>query len=310
MVRRSLGTFAFAAALLVQSTHVAAQHGAAGSSASDVTEIEVLGQREMARRVFKDELRQMTERLSIFEVMPRFSQPLCIEVAGLDPAQARVVADRIRATSFEVGLGEARAGCRTNAVVIVVSDPKRMFKTLLSKRLDLVGVLPFRDVHSRTIKNELREKRPVVWWSVLIPVNAEGATFNDLGLVVTQNTAASRTVSATSRPKTLSVVMYDADQLGGATLQQIADHAALHILGMPRRQTDFGRVALPTMLSLFAGGPDLAPQELTDFDRAYLQAIYRLGPGAFQSQVPRAVVAAYADRCEAEQSDCRIQLRK
>lgn len=304
----ALGILALAAAALTHPAALSARDQA-GRPEQDSTEIEVLSQREMARQVFKDNLRQMTERLSVVESMPRFFQPLCIEVAGLEPEQARFVADRILATSLELGLGEPRAGCRANAVVIVVDDPEGMYKRLVSKRLDLVGVLPFRDVHTRRIESEVRGKRPVVWWSVLATANAQGVTFNDLGLVVSQSTAASRTASSTYRPKTLSVVMYDANQLGGATLGQIADHAALHILGMPRRQIDFGGIGLPSMLTLFADGPDLAPQALTDFDRAYLQGLYSLGPGAFQVRVPRAVVAAYAAQCEADQSDCRIKLQ-
>lgn len=310
MAIRGLGTLAFAAAMLAQSGHVAAQDGTDGSSEPDLTEIEVLSQREMARQVFKDNLRNLTKRLSVFDSMPRFFQPLCLDVAGLEADQARFVADRILATAHHLGLGQPEARCRTNAVVIVVDDPERLYKMLLSKRLDLVGVLPFRDVHTRRIENELRAKRPVVWWSVLATANAQGATFSDLGLAIAQNTVASRTSSATYRPKSLTVVMYDARQLGGATLGQIADHAALHILGMPRRHIEFGGIDLPSMLSLFADGPDTAPQSLTDFDRAYLKGLYGLDPGAFQSRVPRAVVAAYAAQCEAEESDCRIRLRK
>ena len=305
----AVGILSLASVALAHPDPLAAQDQA-DQSEVDPTEIEVLSQREMARRVFKDNLRQMAERLSVFESMPRFFQPLCIEVAGLEPGQARFVADRILATSLELGLGKPRAGCRANAVVIVVRDPERMYRTLVCKRLDLVGVQPFRDVHTRRLENEVRDKRPVVWWSVLSTANADGVTFNDLGLVVSQSNAASRITGSTYRPKALSVVMYDADQVGGTTLDQIADNAALYILGMPRREIDFDGVALPSMLSLFADGPELAPAGLTDFDRAYLRGMYGLGPGAFQSRVPRAVVAAYAAQCEADQSDCRIKLKK
>jgi len=300
--------FAVVSAILAGPAGATASSPGAGQASEYLSEIEVFGQREIARQVFKDNLRDMTERLSVFESMPRFFQPLCLEVAGLAADQGRFVAERILATSRELGLGEPQAGCRANALVIVVDDPERMYKRLVSKRLDLVGVLPFRDVHTRRIEKEVRAGQPVVWWSVLSGANAQGATFNDLGLAVSQNQAASRTSAATFRPKALTVVMYDARKLGGATLEQIADHAALHILGMPRRQIDFSSVDLPSMLSLFSEGPKTAPRSLTDFDRAYLKGLYDLGPGAFQSRVPRAVVAAYVEQCEAQQSECRIQL--
>lgn len=97
----ALGILALAAAVLTHPAALSARNKA-GLSEQDSTEIEVLSQREMARQVFKDNLRQMTERLSVFESMPRFFQPLCIEVAGLEPEQARFVADRILATSLEL----------------------------------------------------------------------------------------------------------------------------------------------------------------------------------------------------------------
>ena len=301
---------AFASALLASPGTLQARQPTDGSPDDFPDEIEVLSQREMARQVFTDNLRQMVERLSVFESVPRFFQPLCLDVAGLDTDQARYVADRILATSLDLGLGSPRSRCRVNAVVMVVDDPERMYKTLVSKRLDLVGVLPFRDVHTRRIENEVRAKRPVVWWSVIGQDSAQGPTFNDFGLAIFRDIAGSRTEMLIRRPKFLSVVMYDANQLGGATLAQIADHAALHLLGTPRRQIDFGGVRLPTMLTLFDDGPEASPEGLTDFDRAYLKGLYELGPGAFQSQVPRAVLAAYSEQCEAEQSDCRIRLRK
>lgn len=307
-IRVALG--ALAAALLAPSAPIAAEVEAAPSPEPDLTEIEVLSEREMARRAFKANLEELTEPLSVIESIPRFFEPLCVQVAGLDPDQARYVADRIVATSQEVGLGVPRPGCRSNAVVIVVNDPERMFGKILHTRLDLLGVLPFRDVHSRRLKDDVRGGRPVVWWSVLGAANRQGATFNELGLPIVNGVEASRTAANIYAVKARSVVMYDADQLRGATLGQIADHAALHILGSPRRQINFGAVDLPSMLSLFEAGPETAPTGLTDFDRAYLKGLYALGPGAFQSRVPRSVVVAYAAQCEEQRSDCRIRLRE
>lgn len=273
-------------------------------------EIEVLSQREMAKALFKENLEALTAPIKVTDVIPRFFQPLCLEVAGLEPSQSKYVIDRITGIASEVGLGAPAPGCRTNALVIVVDDPERMFEKLVSKRLDMVGILPFRDVHVRRIRDALRGKQPVVWWNLLRDASTEGATLNDLGLAVTSDIGASRLTSTFQQSKALSVVMYDANQLGGATLAQIADHAALHLLGTPRRQIDFNGVDLRTMLSLFNEGPEAGPEGLTDFDRAYLKGLYRLGSGAFQTQVPGAVVAAYSQHCEGEQSDCRIQLRK
>jgi hypothetical protein len=50
--------------------------------------------------------------------------------------------------------------------------------------------------------------------------------------------------------------------------------------------------AMPTILSLFASESG-APEELTDFDRAYLAGLYRLGEGADHTKVHDAVRSAY-----------------
>lgn len=307
-IRVALGSLA--AAMLAASAPIAAGNQVAPSLEPDLTEIEVLSEREMARKVFKDNLEELTDPLSVTETIPRFYEALCVKIAGLEPDQARFVASRIVATSRELGLAAPRSRCRANAVVIVVDDPERMYGKILKTRLDLLGILPFRDVHTRRLTDDVRGGRPVVWWSVLTAGNRQGATFNELGLPIARGMEASRTAAGLYTVKARAVVMYDADQLRGATLEQIADHAALHILGSPRRQINFGAVGLPSMLSLFEDGPGTAPAGLTDFDRAYLKGLYALGPGAFQSRVPRSVVTAYASQCEAERSDCRIKLAK
>lgn len=306
---RRVGWLGFAFMAFTSPVLAAAQNGAVHPPEPDMTEIEVLSQREMARRVFKDNLEELTAPLSVIDAIPRFYQPLCVTVAGIAPDEAKFVADRITRISIDAGLGAPMPNCRTNALVMVVHNPEKAYEWILDKRLDLFGVLPFRDVHARRIRDDVRSRKPVVWWNVLDNASSEGGTINELGLVVSQTVAATRTVNALYRPKALAVVMYDADRLRSATLGQVADHAALYILGTPRRGIEFGNVDLPSMLSLFEDGPEVAPATLTDFDTAYLKGLYSLSPGAFQSRVPRAVVASYAAQCEAQKDDCRIRLR-
>ena len=91
--------FVLVAAILACPAGVSAQPPGEERSPDNPSEIEVLGQREIAREAIKDNLRDMTERLRVFESMPRFFEPLCLEVAGLEADQGRFVAERILATS-------------------------------------------------------------------------------------------------------------------------------------------------------------------------------------------------------------------
>ncbi|MDM7956344.1 hypothetical protein [Blastomonas sp.] len=272
--------------------------------------IEVLGQREVAKKVLKDNLRELMAPIPLFDVIPKFFQPLCLQVVGMAPDASAIVSDRINRTALDVGLDPAKPNCRANALVVVVDDPRALFEKMLTRRRGIVGIAEMRDVQTRQLRDELRARKPAVAWNLSNLANSNGATQDGEGFVIATSISASRLTSNFYRPKSLSVVLFDSTRIKDVTLDQLADYAALHLLGSPRRQIDFDSVAVPSLLSLFAQGPEAAPSELTQFDRAYLKGLYTLEAGALRSRVPGAVLAGFAQQCEDQQDSCRMQLKK
>lgn len=272
--------------------------------------IEVLGQREVAKKVLRENLRELVAPIPLFDVIPRFFQPLCVKVVGMTQDASGTVTDRINRTALDVGLDPPEPNCRANALVVVVDDPRALFEKMLTRRRGIVGIAEIRDVQTRHLRDELRARKPAVAWNLSTLSNSNGATLDGEGYVIATSNSGSRITSNFYRPKSLSVVLYDSTQIKDVTLDQLADHAALHLLGSPRRQIDFDSVAVPSVLSLFAQGPEAAPAELTQFDKAYLKGIYTLEAGALRSRVPSAVLAGFAQQCEDQQESCRMQLKK
>jgi hypothetical protein len=87
-----------------------------------------------------------------------------------------------------------------------------------------------------------------------------------------------------------ALVVIDKATVASLSPVQIADYASLRLLA-PTGEVDVAEAesAPPTILTLFAAQAS-APQQMTRFDRAYLNALYRLPPGAFAREVLRAAV--------------------
>lgn len=276
---------------------------------TELNEIEVQGERLLDKSALGASLRQIIKPVRMFDTVPRYEDPLCIRAVGLEPAQNRMIEDRIRQISRDAGLRLGRPKCRMNAMVLIVDDPKEKFDLIDRHRWGLLGPINDRDIHTRAIQAEIDAGKPFVNWnSIGLPVNpwANFDLFNGLTLVsAIEARGAGRHV-----PKRLSVIMFDHAQLEGVTLGQVADFASLYVLGMPRRQIDFDNVAVTSVLSLFADGPQTAPAQLTEFDSAYLAGLYKMPRNNRRTGLHSAVVRAYEKECADPDVACQVRLTK
>lgn len=268
-------------------------------------EIEVRGKREIDRDIVKRNVRELTAKVPVFEVVPRYFEPLCLHVRGPDGNVNGAIARRILAVASEAGLGQPRPKCRANALVLLSHEPERLFDKLLQRRRDVIG-LADRDVRLPRIRGELTARKPGIAWNRTQAMAIGSSEYYDNGIQVLQIPLASRITGTGFRAKVLSVVVLDTTQFVTATPTQLADYAAMHLLGTPRRSIDFEAVTANSILSLFADGPDLAPQELTAFDRAYLKGIYAAGNKPTQPKMIKALLEAYAAQCVDEDADCQF----
>jgi hypothetical protein len=266
----------------------------------------VPGKREIDRAIVEQNIEQLTTRVPVLNVVPRFYQPLCLHVLGPDLAVNRIIAERITEAARAAGLKKPKPTCRENALVIIVDDPKRLYDKLVQRGHGAVSAGD-RDVSVGRLRSELKSGKPAIAWN-RTAFTRGGVNFVNVPADIPEarTPAGPRIVSNIYRSKVLSVVIFDSTKIGNATPTQLGDYAALHLLTTPRRNIDFDAVSARTILSLFADGPDRAPEGMTAFDKAYLKGVHALGNKAFRGKVDRAVLDAYEAQCVDEDPDCQF----
>lgn len=275
---------------------------------TESNEIEVQGKRLLDKSELGASLRQIIEPIRMFDVVPRYEQTFCVAVDGLEPEANQLIEDRIKQTALNVGLLAARPNCRANAVVLIVDDPEETFDHIHRHHFGLLGSINSRDTHTRTIRAQIDAGKPFVNWNSLF--SGPQLMFDDIftGFFPTRGMAmrdAGRHI-----PKQMSVIMFDNAQLEGASLGQVADFASLYLLGMPRSTIDFDKVAVTSVLSLFADGPQSAPALMTEFDAAYLAGLYKMRRNNRRTGLHSAVVRAYEKQCANPDVACQVRLTK
>jgi len=269
-------------------------------------EIVVPGSRVLAPGSITTDLRRLTIREKFTERPPRFFDPLCPVVVGLDPPLADRIAARIRANGKVAKLPPAKPDCRANAIVIVLDEPAKTFEQLRKKRPALLGTYEFRDRPLGTIRAELAAGQPAVSWSQLTQRPTNGVLLGNLDGNELRTNSMPRLRPTVMMQKDTAVVLFDRRQLVGVEVGQLADFATLHLLGGPRPGADLEGITVPTLMTLFRDGPKAAPDGLTEFDRAYLAALHSLDGEALGKPLAAKVLAFYEQECALEGGTCEV----
>ena len=90
----------------------------------------------------------------------------------------------------------------------------------------------------------------------------------------------------------------ETEALRGKTLRQIADYATIRLLASVYDDVIEVPGKPPSILSLFVS--DSKPDAITDFDIAYLKALYELPPNSRDGAVIAAVVKRFEDQLKIE----------
>lgn len=316
-MRRSVTRAGLAGLVLACTSGLAAQE--AGSPPPPLppsNEIEVRADRRVEPEELRDTARTVATPLRFQEVVPRFHDAVCPKVVGVDAKITRLIEARISAVADYVELPKPKENCSPNAIVLILEQPPEMFEKVMNKRFGLLGPRDIRDQTLNTIRADLQAGKPVVAWNQITVRNNDGPTVLDgsaipvsgngfgEGLPTIQTPFASRLRSNIFRAKDVSVVVLDMKQLVDVEAIQLADFAALYLLGWPRRNIDYDAMATSSLLTLFRDGPKQSPAEMTDFDRAYLKGIYSLRRNEWSNRLGRSILAAYEAQCSEEGVPC------
>jgi len=208
------------------------------------------------------------------EPMARFQDKLCPGVMGLEADAASLMIDRLRDNAQLLGLGLTKddGTCRPNFIVAFVENGAENLQQIADH-----NGWAFQDMSPSERRKLLSEEGPVRVWTITqmrtrdgIPIPRSVSLFDPPQV----NTwmAHSKIYLAIREDITRVVVLFDREGVKGKTLLQLADYATMRGLARTRPVDGEGH-PIDTILALFdpSGSP---PAKLTEFDRAYLAAVY------------------------------------
>jgi hypothetical protein len=221
----------------------------------------------------------------------RRNDPLCPAVVGIDQKYASLVSAKIKAVAEAVGVAVAPAGCRANLLVNFTADASAYLLGARKRQPTLLSALR---PDERTAL--LTSNAPIRWW---YGTNATGSdnvpialgqvnggvligTPEGLPVLPTPNRGTLRTYSPSLIDTKLvvnlssTVVLIDIEKATGVPLDSVAAYAAMVSLAQLKLTTDYS--SYPSILAMFSGAKsrDEAPRDLTEWDYAYLRALYKI----------------------------------
>lgn len=233
-------------------------------------EIVVQGQRNVERQVH-DFVKALTDIPPAGQIS-RFDWAVCPVAVGLSVRQNEEVADRMRAVAEAAGMRVAKPGCKPNALVVVSTDAQKFVDWLKDHEPEyFIGVTPKE-------KQLLKHAGHAAAWHIEGRTDQDGVSVSrdsDSGLFISERTDVPSRISTNDHPSfEAAIVVLDARSLAGLTVVQLADYAAMRAFA----KTDPSRLAKPvaptilTLLDTPMGGA--VPITLTEWDLAYLKALY------------------------------------
>ncbi len=216
----------------------------------------------------------------------RWESAVCVTVAGLPVNAGQHIADRIGQAARDIGLLAEGEGCTPNIAIIVTQDPRGFVNRARNSGL-LAGV------GNSMIEQMRRSDAPVRWAGLTEMMGAQGDP--KLASDLTRNAASlkapigSRLTANTKVELRRMVVIVDGAQVEVMKIGTLACYLAMVSLAQLRPNADAPMVN--TILSAFRKGGDTL-EDLSDFDRAYLKALYTIpahyyGPMQKQTMVGR-----------------------
>jgi len=258
---------------------------AAGASASNpgspaatesLQEVTVTAQRaKLAQRVSK-----FVEHIAAAEDangLPRWNGPVCPLVLGFNEQTDHYVHTRVIEVARAAGLPRARDKCHANLIVLVTASPKKFFRGLgPGVRRDLFGDVFNACSHLSNLEIDEFSATPravSVWYQTL--TTDDWGKPAGSGKFCTVSSDASHILRGALYDFSRVWVIADYSRLRGVSLEQFASYVAMVALAKIRLGAHTGDS--PSILTLFRGKPQAAPDGLTDWDELFLKSLYSTG---------------------------------
>ncbi|MCS6625421.1 hypothetical protein N0B44_21140 [Roseibacterium beibuensis] len=226
---------------------------------------------------------------------------LCISVANLPTATAQYMIDRISGVALELGVEPGEPGCAANVLIVATDDGPGVASALVAEhhrafRPGAGGTT----LSLSALEAFTTSDRPVRWWHVSVPTDSESGAravrFPGEEPATVHVSRASRLRSDIRDDLNKVIIVIDVDQLGATTFDRLTDYVSLITLAQVDARSDTS--GLPTVLNIFddpSGHPGLS-----NWDRAYLQALYNAEPGRTSANAQAGDLARLMVRSQAE----------
>lgn len=228
--------------------------------------------------------------------LARWHDRLCVGVINVRPELGQAVADRVSQVGLELGLDIGEPGCKANVFIVFTADGAALADAMVeeSRRAFHIGVGGM-DRGTGALDEFRTLDRPVRWWQISLPVNAEtgqrairlpGDEFAPYVNVF----AASRLSTQIRDDLKKAMIIVDVDRLGEVNLAQLADYLAF--VTLVQVDPDAETAAYDTILNVF--GDPARVDGLTEWDLSYLTSLYEVQDSPVLRRNPRGQTSVIA----------------
>jgi hypothetical protein len=208
----------------------------------------------------------------------RWDGRVCIGVHNLENTAAQYIVDRVSHVALEMGLRPGEPGCGPNVIIIFTTDGKQLATHLVENEPTFLRPTGEGGLHGGLagLDRFAKSEKAIRWWHLSMPVSAQSGIAaielpNGLGPPVIAVAGPSRIHSGIVDALQRVIIIVDSTKLAGTTWQQLGDYLAVVALAQVDLETN--PAGFDSILNLFTN--PAAYSGLTDWDRTYLQALYR-----------------------------------
>ena len=230
---------------------------------------------EELTREFVDEVSAPPRRRGL----ARWRTGVCVGVSGIRQDIAQALADHVSRVALGYGLRPGEPGCSANVLIVFAEDGRALADEMVERRRRVfrlgVGGL---DRGNVALADFRESDRPVRWWHVSVPINAETGD-----IAIRMPGGSPPTVTGEGRVNrgrlvrdelNKVIIVVDGEKVAGVGLPQLGDYLSMVALAQVDPEGDTGDFA--TILNLF-DDPEGSPG-LSGWDRAYLEGLYSSWP--------------------------------
>lgn len=216
----------------------------------------------------------------------RWADPVCPRVLGIARPYAEIVEDRMRAIAEAAGVRVGRGGCQTNITVSFVGDAAALVRQINTQSPTRLNEVPRGEREAM-----LNGEAPVRWWyrteirsahrmrnapqgvqTSTVPQSPDQSVTSSTIEVESLSQYSSSLISTQGARAIVDAnVVIDLDRAEGQSLQAVAAYAAFVAFSEVRPSDPAPAGSIMGMFN-----PEPGARGLTDWDMAFLRALYQL----------------------------------